>query len=410
VALEVDIVSTTLTIRDCVFLECMQVWRHKGCDQAIMSDCWITTAAQMRNQAAIEHRAGRLTIENLCGVPLVNGADQRWIDNYGANLTLRGVRFGGEGGGFTPVVNYAKYGTVWGPTILLEDCFVCANGNAARNCAVYCEEVPNQIHIRDSMLAGASLVALRDGLDLRHYFRASGPEVFSFTAAGNTGLNAGKLPELLAKPKVDPLPPKGIGKTETRQALQRAVAVAKAQAGEDATGGEHNGHRQQSAPGSFVDLGPRTAHWHLDDFMDATAERNSEHLAMAAVGTDVVLLRRTEAKDNWPHVTIRDLELDLDRTPFLTWKQKPTGSGSPGTYAVRVLDAQSGTELLLEEAWSAPWDTYRAFNLRDLLKQKGLRKLRIKYYYLGVKPVEKESITAKPGDYIVLDFLRAESD
>jgi len=410
VALDVDIVSTTLAVRDCIFLECWQVWIHRGCDQAIMSDCWITTAAQMRNMAAIEHRAGRLIIENLCGVPLVNGADQRWIDNYGGNLTLRSVRFGGEGGGFTPVVNFAKYGSVWGPTILLEGCFVCANGNAKRNCAVYCEEVPNQIHIRDCMLAGASLVEVRPGLDLRTYFQARDASVFSFAVDGNTGLNAGKLPELLARPRINPLPPQGLSDARTREALQRAVEAVQAHAGEDAAGGEFNGHRQQTAPGKYVDLSPRRVKWQLDDFMDATAERNSEHLAMASVGTDIVLVRRTEAKNNWPHVAAQNVELDLDKTPFLSWKQKATGSDSPGTYAVRVLDLGSGVELLLEENYYPPWDGYRAFDLRDMLKLGGVRKLRIKYYYLGVRSVNKESITAKPGEYVVLDFLRAEAD
>ncbi|MBI2298748.1 MAG: hypothetical protein HYU66_07340, partial [Armatimonadetes bacterium] len=119
VALDVDIVSTTLAVRDCVFLACRQVWINRGCDQAVMRDCWITTDQEMRDMAAIEHRGGRLIIEDLCGVPLVNGADQRWIDNYGANLTCRSVRFGGEGGGFTPVVSFARYGTVWGPSIVL---------------------------------------------------------------------------------------------------------------------------------------------------------------------------------------------------------------------------------------------------------------------------------------------------
>lgn len=410
VALDVDIVSTTLAIRDCIFLECRQVWINRGCDQAIMSDCWITTAAGMRRMAAIEHRGGRLTLENLCGVPLVNGADQRWIDNYGGNLTCRGVRFGGEGGGFTPVVNFAKYGPVWGPTILLEDCFICANGNARRNCAVYCEEVPNQIHLRDCLLAGASLVAVRPGLDLATYFQASGPQVFSFTATGNTGLKAGKLPALLARPKVHPLPPKGLTAAQTRAALKRAAEAIRPHAGEDATGCEYQGHRQQTEPGKFVELSPKTVRWHLDDFMDATAERNSEHLALLPVGTDVLLLRRTEARDNWPHVTIENVEVDLDRTPFLTWKQKPTGLDSPGTYAVRVLDLQSGTELLLEENWYGPWDAYRAFDLRQLLKAGGVRRLRLKYYYLGVKSVGKETVAAAPGDFIVLDFLRAESE
>jgi len=37
----------------------------------------------MKNMAVIVNKAGRLTIENLCGVPHVNGHDQRWIDHHG---------------------------------------------------------------------------------------------------------------------------------------------------------------------------------------------------------------------------------------------------------------------------------------------------------------------------------------
>jgi hypothetical protein len=77
---------------------------------------------------------------------------------------------------------------------------------------------------------------------------------------------------------------------------------------------------------------------------------------------------------------------------------------------VRVLDLASGTEVLLEENWYPPWDAYRAFNLRELLKQAGIRQLRIRYYYLGAKAVNKETIAAQPGDFIVLDFLRAECE
>jgi hypothetical protein len=409
VALDVDMQSTTLTIRDCIFLACRQVLINKSCDQAIMTSCWITTDIGMRNLAAIEHRAGRLTIEDLCGVPLVNGADQRWIDNYGSNLTCRSVRFGGEGGGFTPVVNYAKYDPTWGPTILLDDCLVCANGNAQRNCAVFCVEVPNQIDIRDCMLGGATLVELREGLDLKRYFQAPSPRVFSFLATGNTGVNVRPLPAGLTHPKVSPPPPKGLTRKQTRDALARAVAAVKGVAGEDAAGGEFRGHRQQSAPGTYVDLAPPRVTWQLDDLMDATAERNSEHLALQPVGTDVVVLRRTAAEGNWPHVTIH-VRLDLDRYPFLTWKQKDVGSQAPGTYAVRVLDEESGKELLLEENYYPPWDGYRAFNLRELLKLGGERRLRLRYYYLGIKSVEKRSVVAQPGDFIVLDFLRAEKE
>jgi len=410
VALDVDMVSTTLTIRDCVFLACRQVWINKGCDQAAMRDCWITTDPNMRNQAAIEHRAGRLTIDNLCGVPLVNGADQRWIDNYGGNLTCREVRFGGEGGGFTPVVNFARYANQFGPSILLDDCFIAANGNGRRNCAIYCEELPNQMSIRDCTLAGASLVQLSERIDLKTYFQVSSPELLSFSASGNTGEYVGKLPELLARPIANRPSTSALPPAETKKALARAAAAVGPHSDADSAGGEYAGHRQQTEPGRFVELSPKTTRWSLDDFMDATRQANSTHLALLPVGTDVIVMRRTPAKDNWPHVSLPGVRIDLDRYPFLTWKQKATGSESPGTYAVRVKEMASGTELLLEENYYAPWDAYRAFNLRDLFGLSGPHTFRIKYYYLGVKSVEKASVMAQPGDYIVLDFLRAEAE
>jgi hypothetical protein len=410
VALDVDMVSTTLAVRDCVFLACRQVWVNRGCDQAVMRDCWITTDADMRRQAAIEHRAGRLTIENLCGVPLVNGADQRWIDNYGGNLTCRGVRFGGEGGGFTPVVNFSRYTNQFGPAILLEDCFICANGSSLRNFAVYCEELPNQISIRDCTLAGAGLLGLSERIDLRTYFRVRSRDLLSFSASGNTGEQVGRLPELLAHPVVTPPKSGALSAAETKGELAKAAAAIRPQSGEDSTGGEYAGHRQQTEPGTFIDLCPPAVRWTLDDLMDATRQPNSEHLALLPVETDVLLMRRTPARDNWPHVTLPEVSLDLDGYPFLAWKQKATGSESPGTYAVRVKELGTGTELLLEENYYPPWDAYRAYDLRRLFGLSGRQTFRIKYYYLGVQSVGKESRIAEPGDSIVLDFLRAEAE
>jgi len=100
----------------------------------------------------IVHKGARLTIENLIGVPLVGGARLRWIDNYGCNLTCKQCRFGGEGGGFTPVYNYAKYST--GAVIILDDCYIAANASFNANGAVYCLEVPAIIRVRDSILQG----------------------------------------------------------------------------------------------------------------------------------------------------------------------------------------------------------------------------------------------------------------
>ncbi|GIT31317.1 MAG: hypothetical protein Ct9H300mP1_33630 [Planctomycetaceae bacterium] len=49
-----------------------------------------------------------MVLEKILGVPRVNGTDQRGVDVYFGNLTCRNFRFGGEGGGFTPVVNFVK--------------------------------------------------------------------------------------------------------------------------------------------------------------------------------------------------------------------------------------------------------------------------------------------------------------
>ena len=403
VALDVDIVSTTLAVRDCIFLECRQVWINRGCDQAVMRDCWITTHREMRDQAAIEHRGGRLTIENLCGVPLVNGSSQRWIDNYGGNLTCRQSRFGGEGGGFTAVVNYARYSLPFGPTILLDDCLICG-GTAVR-----CEEVPNQIHVRDCLFGGGVPVRVRDDLDLTTYFQAGGGALFSYAATGNTGCSSERLPPGLAHPRLNPPPPVGMSDAEAQEALETAVRAQADTSAQDAEGCEYQGHRQVAGPGGYVDLLPgRGARWHVRDFMDAAQRRNAEHLAFQRTGSDLVIMRRTSAEGTWPHVTIEGVELDLDRYPFLTWKQKPTGSDAPGTYAVRVDDTESGESLLLEENYYPPWDAYRAYNLRDLLGAGGVRQLRIRYYFLGIRHIDKQAIYAQPGDYIVLDFLRAE--
>jgi hypothetical protein len=403
VALDVDIVSTTLAVRDCIFLECGQVWVNRGCDQAVMRDCWITTHHAMRDRAAIEHRGGRLTIENLCGVPLVNGDEQRWIDNYGGNLTCRQCRFGGEGGGFTAVVNYARYNLPLGPTILLDDCLICG-GTAVR-----CEAIPNQLHVRDCLFGGGVPVRVRDDLDLSTYFQATGGASFSFSATGNTGCSSDRLPPGLARPKLNPLPPVGLSDEQAREALQRAVRAQATTAAEDAAGGEFGGHQQASEPGGYVDLLPGPdARWHVQDFMDASQRRNAEHLAFQRVGSDVVIMRRTSAQDNWPHVTLEGVTLDLDRFPFLAWKQKPTGTPSPGTYAVRVDDVNSGQSLLLEENYYPPWDAYRSYNLRELLGGGGVRALRIRYYYLGIQSINKTTLYAQPEDFIVLDFLRAE--
>jgi len=395
--------STHAFVLDCEFIQCRQVL-ITYCDQVTMQRAWITTSREMADQAAIETRGGRCTFTDILGVPLVNGRDQRWIDNYAGILSCVRFRFGGEGGGFTPVVNFTRFRSEGVPNqILLEDCMVCAWGNNKRRCAIYLEEVPNTIAVRDCSLQGVPVVVVDEKLDLRNYFKGAREGSLSYILDGNVGQSPGGLPELLKKPVLAPdrlegtLPP---GKAF--KMLERIVRREARRGSQEAVPGEFNGHRQRTDPADYVDLTPPSVQWDLDDYMDATTRPNSVYLAVKQVGDDVVLMRRTGGK--WPHVLIRDVTLDLGRTPWLSWRQKPTVRGNLYWTAVRVLDKESGTMLLLEE--SGPSADYKAYNLKELFGLPGGKHtFDIKLYYLdGYKA------PAEVGDYMVLDFLRAEKN
>ncbi|OQB85560.1 MAG: Pectate lyase superfamily protein [Planctomycetes bacterium ADurb.Bin126] len=160
--------STHISVRDCVFLNCDQAMINY-CDKATVIDCWVSTSPHMKNKAAFENY-GILHLEKICGVPAVTkDHDQRWVDNYGG-VTCRDVRFGGEGAGFTPVVNFAPYDytyPVWPSFVILDSCDVYALGNPARAAAVFCEQIPNQIVIRNCRgFPDLPAVRVSDKLDL----------------------------------------------------------------------------------------------------------------------------------------------------------------------------------------------------------------------------------------------------
>jgi len=163
--------STFMKIEGCVFLECMQVFRGT-CDKAVLSDTWITTARGMKDKAAIENR-GALHLERVLGVPLVNGTDQRWVDNYGSVSCIR-VRFGGEGAGFTAVNNYRGYDYTY-PVIpswiVMENCDVYCLGNKKRKCVVYLNQIPNIITIKNCHgSVDEPLIMVDEKIDLDTYF------------------------------------------------------------------------------------------------------------------------------------------------------------------------------------------------------------------------------------------------
>ena len=164
--------STQVSVRDGVFYNCDQALVN-WCDLTSVADCWISSAQEMKDRAVIENH-GVLTLANICGVPAVKAEnDQRWIDNHGT-LTARNFRFGGEGAGFTAVVNFAPYVYTYpvvGPGIVLDSCDIYALGNPKRKAAIFCEQVPNQIVVRNCRgLCDLPVVRVSDKLDLETYF------------------------------------------------------------------------------------------------------------------------------------------------------------------------------------------------------------------------------------------------
>ncbi len=409
--------STFALIEKCAFRNCMQALVAVT-DQTHLRDCWITSSINMRQKAVIENR-GVLTCVNILGVPLVNGNDQRWIDNYGT-LTCRKFRFGGEGGGFTPVVNFAKVRqSLYGPRIVLDDCFVGALGNSKRACAIYCEEIPNQIVVTHSSLAGVPAVIVDPKIDLKQYFAGVRPGMLSFDVSDNVGEFAGKLPqEMLAaaarRTTAIEYGDRQLSAEETRKALARAIEAARklpAAAPGVMAYKTKNGHKQQAAPGKFIAISPRTHKWDLDDHMDGTAEKNAAYLAVAPAGDDVVILRRIAAEDNWPHVRIRGVKADLAKHPFLSWQLKDNGL-DPAGYAVKVEHAASKRTILLTEMHWRPFFDYRAYDLRQVFGLRtGVHTFDIKFYFLGINFHSATRVAkAKKGDFLALDFLRLEAE
>ncbi len=408
--------STFALIEKCAFRECMQVLIAVT-DQTHLRDCWITASGKMKKKAVIENY-GNLTCVNILGVPHVNGQDQRWIDNYGT-LTCRKFRFGGEGGGFTPVVNFAKLRKkLSGPRILIDDCEVCALGNNERACAVYCEEIPNQIVISNTALYGVPGILVSSKIDLKTYFDGVRPGMLRYVLQNNFGEFAGKIPEEMLKAasrrKIKMKYKNQLSIRETQEALKKAIAIAKKIPSASPSKMIVKGkivHIQQTDPKKYVEIGFDKYEWDVDDFMDGTSEKNSEYLAVAKAGDDIVILRRIGKGDDWPHVRVRNIKVDVGKFPWLSWRLKDNGL-APAGYAVKVIDNQSGKCVLLTERHWPPFFDYRAYDLRKIFGYKsGVHSFDIKFYFLGITFLDSQrTVRAKRGDFIVLDFLRVEGE
>ena len=196
----------------------------------------------------------------------------------------------------------------------------------------------------------------------------------------------------------------------TKKTLAKDLAAVKAMAGKNGTGGVCGERTQQSTPGSYIDLRPGKVKWDLSDKMDATGVANSVHLAMASVGTDVLIMRRTPTTVlSWPHILIGPTTVDLDKPPWLTFQLKDAGITSPAAVACRVIDLDTGAMAMVFDNSRPPYYVYRAFDLRKALNYAGGKhNVMLKFYYIGIHYVNKDVINSKAGDFVLLDFLRLE--
>lgn len=390
--------STFLIVRDCIIAACRQALVSHT-DWTTLRDTWISTDPKMDNMAVIVNGHGFMTLDNMLGVPRCTGIDQRWVDNYGI-LHCVGCRFGGEAGGFTPVVNFAKFRPQTNAcAVVIDTSYLCSLANFKRQCAVYCEEIPNGIEIRNSVLAGIRPIKVDRRLDLGTYFRGARPGMLKYTLTNNYGEFADDMPKGLAEPVIPRQTDRvQLSRRETEEALKRAVAAVTGTAPSAAP----------APPAGSMDITPATHKWDLADYMDGTRERNGEYLAVSEAGGDIVIMRRVEG--SWPHVLIRDVEVDLDKSPVLCWRLHNAVDGAPNSHAVRVIDREDERMVLLAERGHGRES--EAHNVKDALKVGGVRTLDIRFYFLGkkyIKPTADKPFSFEksgPGDYLVLDYLR----
>jgi len=209
--------STFFKVENCVFWNCMQAV-ISYCDMTVIEDCWISSCMDMKNKAVIENY-GVMHIENILGVPHVRGGEefseewtdlfgrkriasnQRWVDNYGV-LHIRNSRFGGEGGGFSAVYNFAKFQykyPVIPNSITIESSYL----YNAQSTAVVLKEIPNAITIvNNTGLVDAWILRVDPDIDLDTYFDnkehpENPPHKISIIISNNYGGFGTGLPEQL---------------------------------------------------------------------------------------------------------------------------------------------------------------------------------------------------------------------
>ena len=131
---------------------------------------------------------------------------------------------------------------------------------------------------------------------------------------------------------------------------------------------------EQTDPAWYVRIDMARHVWDLAEPMDGTAEPNAHILAAAPVDESPVIVRWRPGSGSWAHVRIRDVNIDLDKTPILSFKLRDLGRGTADSTAVKLLDHETQRMVLLGEFYSRFYQD-RAFDLRERLEVTGERSL-----------------------------------
>ena len=383
--------SCLFTVRNCEFIRCI-CSIDSDSDVTAIRDTWIMNDEKMFNSAVIVNRHGVMTVDNLLGVPLCNGANQRWIDNYGS-LVANGCRFGAEGGGFTAVYNFRKYSKLPSlpNSVIIRDCEVSAHTSNLRNCLVFCFEVPNLISLENCRSTLTSGVLLDSKLDMKSYFQGDRGS-FAFRQQGNVGFRENILPSSLAEPYIRAIPHPA--EHLKGNALERKIRE----------------YQVKNAPGTCEvnALTQPGAELVLAGPMDGSHFRNDELLAIVRKADPACLMRRWDGiRADAPFATLRHVKVDLNKTPWLLMDFR---SDSPAEFAVKFIDEESG-KLLTHRGQQRSVGRLE-INLPEAVPGlKGKKTLSFLIYYIGRKYLPRQGknphrfIYAKAGSVLKIHEL-----
>ncbi len=372
--------STLFTVEKCEFIRCIKSIDSDS-DWSVIRDIWIMNDQKMADSAVIVNRHGYMAVDNLLGVPLCNGQNQRWIDNYG-KLTATNCRFGGEGGGFTPVYNFSKYANQ--PrvpnSVVLKECEINAHTSGLRNCAVYCVDVTNIVAVENCYSTFSRGVVLNPEIKTDSYFYG-GKELFSFRASGNVGFRGPVIPEKLQTAKINPLPmPEGYLQGKALEKKIKAYKVTPV--------------KTKSEINILTLKGSELV---LDNYMDGSAVCNKDLLA--AVNRDhypVCLMRRLSGENkDAPFAEIKHVEVDFSKTPYLTMDMR---SVEPAEFAVKMVDEATGN-MYTYAARQCPVGQREVNIAKTVPALKGKKTLTFRIYYIGQKYIPRQGNTPHRFEY-----------